>query len=334
MPSLDIFNSDAFGVVSLTNAINITQAGQRVPDMIDSLFEVEGVSTTRISIERESDGLALVPDAPRGAPGMVVNGASRDLIPFDTFHLPARATIMADEVQNLRAFGIESELETVMGLVGKRLLKMRAKLEATIHYQRAGAVAGKIFDADGSTLRLDLFDRFQIAQQTHSMGLSSDATKLLQKIVEAKRKAEDAIADSGIISGWMAICGRGFYDALVGHKATTEAFDRFNDGQFQRIDTRATGFQFGGVEWQEFYGKVGAVDFIGANEAYLIPRGVAGLFLTKFAPANYMETVNTLGQMFYASQEGLPHNKGIELEAQSNPLNICTRPQAIIKLTA
>lgn len=334
MPSLDIFNSDAFGVVSLTNAINITPAGQHVPTLLDSLFEVEGVSTTSISIEREHDGLALVPDAPRGAPGQVVNGSRRDLIPFNTFHLPTRATILADEVQNVRAFGSETELETVMGLVGKRLLKMRAKLEATIRFQRAGAVAGKIYDADGTSLRLDLFDRFDIAQQTHSMGLSSDATKLLTKIVEAKRKAEDAIADSGIISGYMAICGRGFYDALVGHKATVEAFDRFNDGQFQRIDTRATGFQFGGVEWQEFYGKVGGVDFIGANEAYLIPRGVAGLFLTKFAPANYMETVNTLGQMFYASQEPLPHNKGIDLEAQSNPLSICTRPQAIIKLTA
>lgn len=333
MPSLDIFNDEAFNAVSLTQAINTTPEGQRVPTLLDALFEEEGVSTTAVFIEREHDGLALVPNTARGAPGQVVTGSQRDLIPFNTLHLPTRATIRADEVQNVRAFGSESELETVMGLVGKRLLKMRAKLEATIRFQRAGAISGKIYDADGQKLLLDLFQQFGIEQQTHAMVLGNDATKVLGKIVEAKRKAEDAIADSGIITGWLAVCGRGFWDAFTGHKSTTDAWDRFNDGQFKREDQRATGFQFGGVEWQEFYGKVGGVDFIGTDEAYLIPRGVDGLLVTKFAPADYMDTVNTNGQRFYASQEPLPHNKGIDLEAQSNPLSLCTRPRAIVKLT-
>jgi hypothetical protein len=310
-----------------------TPEGQRVPSLLDSLFEEEGVTTTSVFIERESDGLALVPDAARGAPGQVVTGGDRDAIPFKTRHLPTRSTIRADEVQGVRAYGSESELETVMGLVAKRLLKMRSKLEATIRYQRAGAVTGKIYDADGQTLLLDLHQQFGIAQQTHGMALGTDATKVLNKIIEAKRKAEDAVADSGIITGWVAVCGRGFWDSFTNHKSTTDAWDRFNDGQFRRDDLRPMGFQFGGVEWQEFYGSVGGVNFIGADDAYLIPRGVDGLLLTKYAPADYMDTVNTLGKNFYASQEPLPHNKGIDLEAQSNPLSLCTRPRAIIKLT-
>ena len=333
MPSLDIFNDDAFSAVSLTNAINTSPEGQRVPTLLDALFEEEGVSTTAFFIEREHDGLALVPSAERGAPGEVVTGGQRSAIPFSTLHLPTHAAIRADEVQNIRGFGSESELETVMGLVGKRLLKMRNKLEATIRFQRAGAISGKIYDADGQTLLLDLLQQFGIEQQTHAMVLSNDATKVLGKIVEAKRKAEDAIADSGIITGWLAVCGRGFWDAFTGHKSTTDAWDRYNDGQFLRDDKRALGFQFGGVEWQEFYGQVGGVNFIGTDDAYLIPRGVDGLLVTKFAPADYMDTVNTAGQRFYASQEPLPHNKGIDLEAQSNPLSLCTRPRAIIKLT-
>lgn len=333
MASLDIFNGDAFSAISLTNAINTSPEGQRVPTLLDALFEEEGVNTTSVFIERESDGLALVPDTARGAPGQVVAGSARDAIAFKTRHLPTRATILADEVQGLRAFGSETELETVMSMVGKRLLKMRAKLEATIRYQRAGVVTGKIYDADGTTLLLDLFQQFGITQQTHGMALGTDATKVLNKIIEAKRKGEDAIADSGIITGWVAVCGRGFWDAFTNHKSTTDAWDRFNDGQFLRDDVRPMGFQFGGVEWQEFYGSVGGVNFIGADDAYLIPRGVDGLLVTKYAPADYMETVNTQGQAFYASQEPLPHNKGIDLEAQSNPLSLCTRPRAIIKLT-
>ena len=35
----------------------------------------------------------------------------------------------------------------------------------------------------------------------------------------------------------------------------------------------------------------------------------------------------------YARAEPLPMDKGVRLEAQSNPLSICTRPRAVVKLT-
>ena len=57
------------------------------------------------------------------------------------------------------------------------------------------------------------------------------------------------------------------------------------------------------------------------------------LLITRFGPADYMETVNTMGLPYYASQVPMDHHKGVNLEAQSNPLNLCTRPRAIIKLT-
>jgi hypothetical protein len=47
-----------------------------------------------------------------------------------------------------------------------------------------------------------------------------------------------------------------------------------------------------------------------------------------------METVNTIGLPYYAKQEELRMGKGIDLESQSNPISICTRPRAVIKLTA
>jgi len=46
-----------------------------------------------------------------------------------------------------------------------------------------------------------------------------------------------------------------------------------------------------------------------------------------------METVNTLGVPYYAKQEPRRMGKGIDLEAQSNPITLCTKPRAIIKLT-
>jgi hypothetical protein len=66
----------------------------------------------------------------------------------------------------------------------------------------------------------------------------------------------------------------------------------------------------------------------------MVPSGVSDLFVTNYAPADYMETVNTNGLPYYAKQEVMRMDKGVEIESQSNPISICTRPRSIIKLTA
>ena len=89
-----------------------------------------------------------------------------------------------------------------------------------------------------------------------------------------------------------------------------------------------------GVSFEEYHGSVGGIDFIPDGQAYAIPMGVPGLFTTDFAPADYMETVNTQGLPYYAKQELMRMGKGVELESQSNPITLCTRPEAVIKLLA
>ncbi|WP_420801183.1 major capsid protein [Pseudomonas brassicae] len=68
------------------------------------------------------------------------------------------------------------------------------------------------------------------------------------------------------------------------------------------------------------------------DEARLVPEGVSDLFLSIYAPADYIETVNTEGLPYYSKIEEMPFGKGIDGEAQSNPLHICTRPRAVIRL--
>ena len=76
-----------------------------------------------------------------------------------------------------------------------------------------------------------------------------------------------------------------------------------------------------------------SIDFIDTNSAYLVPEGVAELFIARFAPADYVETVNTLGLPYYAKQEAMRMGKGIDIETQSNPITLCTMPRACVKLT-
>ncbi|MNT53517.1 hypothetical protein D3C72_1906050 [compost metagenome] len=55
------------------------------------------------------------------------------------------------------------------------------------------------------------------------------------------------------------------------------------------------------------------------------------LFITRFGPANYIETVNTIGLPRYAKGVVDKWGKRVDFEAQSNPLNLCTRPRTLIQ---
>jgi hypothetical protein len=106
----------------------------------------------------------------------------------------------------------------------------------------------------------------------------------------------------GMITGWLGLAGRGYYDAFVAHPKIETAFDRWENGSFFRDDLRSRGFTYQDVLWQEYHGSIGGVDFIDSDEAYLIPLGVQDLFIVRNAPADYMETVNTTGLPYYAKQ--------------------------------
>ena len=97
-------------------------------------------------------------------------------------------------------------------------------------------------------------------------------------------------------------------------------------------------FQFGGATRERY--RTGAkatanlgAPYIAANEARVVVKGVPDLFITRFAPADYEETVNTIGLPFYMKQYATPNGKGRYIEVQMNPINLCTKPKTLRKLT-
>jgi hypothetical protein len=329
MADIGIFEDDAFSVSSLTAAINDQEY---LPGRISSLglFREEGISTLTVQIEKDGDTLALVPAGERGTSGLVVGGTKRKMIPFNTVHLPQRFTIKADEIQGIRAFGTRSELQAVQDVVNKRLAKARRQLDATHEFQRMGALNGQVLDADGSTVLLDIYRTFGVQRKKLPMGLNDPATDLRVRVGEALDMQEDALGNI-TSSGSRALCGKHFWNKLVAHGSVQKTYLNSIQAAALRGDARES-FEFGGVVWERYRGKIAGVTFIHDDKALLIPEGVPDLYISSFAPADYMETVNTQGIPYYSKIEPLPFNKGVAGEAQSNPLHICTRPLAQILL--
>jgi hypothetical protein len=329
--TLDVFQADAFSLASLAHTMTELQ---HVPTALGDmgLFEYQGISTTTVQLEiDDKDAITLVPSKPYGAPATPIVAGKRRVKNFNVVHLPQQATLQAAEVQGLRAFGKTSVEETAMNVLKKKLWIGKRKIDLTMEWQRMGAIKGIVYDADGTTELLNLWDEFSIAQQTLDMALDNDSTKVLGKILTAKRMSEDEL-DGVTSTGYVALCSDTFFDAFSQHPAVEETY-RYQQGVQLRSDKRK-GFVFGDdVNWVNYRGKVGATQFVEANTAYLVPLGVPDMFTGDFGPMDHLDFVNTMGLPYYASQERLPHGKGLDVQMQSNPLHLNKRPRAVIKLT-
>lgn len=325
MSMLDIFNDDAFSVTSLSAAIS--QENYR-PGKLGAmgLFEEDGITTTTAVIEVEDDVLHIVDVKPRGAAGSAMGSKNRKVIPFAVPHLPQTGAIMADQVQNVRAFGSEDKVQAVQDLVVTDLRRMAQRNEYTIESHRVAAVQGQYMDAGGNLQ--SIYTAFGVTEQVVPMALTQAETKLRNKCTQVIDKVEDALGGLGYESIHVE-CGKTFWDNLIEHPAVKETYLASVHAAELRGDTRQM-FKFGGLVWERYNGTSDVK--IADTEARAFPTGVMDLFITRFSPADYVETVNTKGLPYYGKTERMPFDKGVNLEAQSNPLNICTRPKALIKL--
>lgn len=320
---------DVFKLGNLTASINIVPS---VPSRLAPLFSIKRQSTTTVLVDEQAGRLSLVPAGDRRGPGSPVEGSRRAARTFTTIHLPTTSSVLAEDNQGLRGFGSEDAAAPLITLVNDRLQEMKNNLAATREHLRIGAIKGLILDADGTTVIENLYTAFGVAQQTVAMDFATNTTPRT-KLMEAKRKAEEALGNSALITGWFCVASPSFFDTLVESEKVKSIWEGWQASQDRNGGDVRKGFVFGEVEFVDYSAKVGGHAFIPDGEAFLIPR-VPGLLVEAIAPANYSETVNTLGLEYYAKSEPMKFGKGYDLEAQSNPLPLNLVPRTSIKLTA
>lgn len=341
MSVFDVFNSDAFGLVTLTDAINkVPFVPGRLGQM--GLFAETGISTLTVMIEEKDGVLYLVENKKRGDSGKQNKESKRKARSLAATHLPVEDRINADEIQGVRSFGSMDQAQAIQDVVNSRLLTMSNSLDATLEHLRVGAIKGVILDADGTTEIYNLFTEFGVSQETEvdfDLDAASPASGVLRKkCAGVVRKIADNLG-AAPFTGVHCLCGDAFFDDLLAHAEVVDSYKGtpmaqvLREGFVYPNGLKIYGaFEFGGIVFENYRGSVGGVSFVNTDKAHFFPVGVPGLFKTYFAPANYAETVNTIGLPKYAKVSPDPRfQKFVDLEAQSNPLPICTRPKVLMK---
>ncbi|MDR1039902.1 MAG: major capsid protein [Deltaproteobacteria bacterium] len=331
----DTLNS-GFTLAEMTAAINNLPAR---PSRIGSLnlFSDVTLHSNVAIIELKNNVLSILPTRPWGSPGTTGKAGERELKSLIIPHTPWEDAVMAADVIGIRRFGSESALETVQDKVLEKLQQARDIFDVTDEFRKAKALQGIVLDADGTSQLFNSYSFFNITKKSLDFKLGDTTVNVPSRVRDLKRYMEDNLMGE-TMTGIRVFVGPTFYDKLVNHASVKEIFLNWAGAQARLGTDLRAGFELEGVIFEEYRGMVpkpdgsGSVQFIPDSQGMAVPIGTTNTFKRFVAPADYLDTVNTLGQPYYAHQEKMPGNRGIQLFAQSNTLPICLRPGLLVEL--
>lgn len=331
---IDVFNDEAFSSVSLTRALD---RQPYVPQLLGSMgiFETEPVATTSIAVEKRQGQLKLVDITQRGAPLPQATKDPRDIRNFNTVRVAKGDRLNASEIQNIRAFGTETELERAVAEVVRRQAKLRRDVELTHEHMRLAAVQGLLVDAAGQTVFnfWNLWNESQPAEIDFDLDNASPATGALRKkcaqVVRAIVKgSHGAVTPQSSIVG---LCGDAFWDDLINHPHVQKTYENWEAAASLRDAPIYSEFRFGGIDWVNYRGTDdGSTVAINTDKVKFFPRNAPGAFLRVNGPGESQEWANQPGQDVY----GLivpDRDRGFwtDIEVYSYPLYLPTLMQTL-----
>jgi len=331
MATMDVFKSNAFTMTSLSGVVNEMDYK---PDLLGSLgiFEPMPIRTRNIFVDRRTEGLTLIPESALGSAPDEREEDLRDAVPLKTRRLAKGFTLYAHEVDEIRAFGGESELEQVQAEYLRRMSNVNNDMEATHELHRLGAIQGILVDADGTTTYsyFTEFDRSQAAEV--NFALTTATTKVREKCTQIRRQMEKASKGAvGPNTAIHALCGDTFFDNLIDHPLVRDTYLNFAAASDLRANLAYNVFVFGGSTFHNYRGTDdGTTIAVGANTAKFFPVGARNVFKVAYSPAEFMPFVGTPGQRVYAmnipDRDRQAFTRG---EMYSYPLYFCQRPELL-----
>ena len=337
MVAMDVFNSDAFSMMSLTAAIERTPY---VPNFLGSLniFTPKPVTTRAVAMEEINGRIALIQtDRPGAAPATREN-EKRKLRYHETVRLAQSDTLYAETIQGIRAFGSETEMQTMMQEWARRTATLRRNMELTHEWHRLGAIQGLVLDADGTSVIVDWFTFWGIDRPAEFDFALGTATTDVRGKCMAVRRAMERAAKGMMPMGTAihALAGDEFFDALIDHDTVRATYLNWAAAADLRNDLAFRSFNYGGITFHNYRGTDdNSLVSVAGPDCKFFPVGAPDIFEVAHAPGEWFGVVNTPGRPLYQlSIVDRDRMAWVKNELYSYPLYICTTPGVLQRATA
>lgn len=326
----DIIRGPEFGLIERTQAISTTE---HVPQEISTWlpWNTKGVAFQTVAIEEKDGNIGLIETQPVGAPAPRIEVDSRKIRTLNVPRYPVEISVRGSEVQGVRKFNSDNDVETVTETLGDKEKSARKRHDATLEFARAGAVSGLIKDRDGSTI-YDLYSEFGVARIDRTIDFASSSTDIADVLTDLKYEAEDELGGF-LITGWQWICTKSVFKAASTHASVREAFKFFQTGF--AVSDKSKGFTLSDdVQLRSYHkGKLNGQTFLTEGDSFLCPI-IDDFYQTRFAPSEAFP--NTIGLPLYAIPAQVPDKYGMQFDelVESYHVSWASRPRGIIRIRA
>lgn len=301
------------------------------------IFSAEPVSQHSVTVEATQGTLGLVTDQVRGARNTMNSDDTRNLRSFPIPHFPLDDAIKPQDIQGKRAYGSADAAETEAAVTARKLERIRSSHAITLEAARAYALTTGAIYAPNGTVSGNFFTDFGVTQKSIDFALGTTTTDLLAKSEEGIAHIQDNILSGEVVNEVIVLCSPAFFAKLIAHATVKEAYKYYTSTQEPLRQRLGSGlyrrFVHGGVTYIEYRGSYNGTALIPAGEGVMLPTGTSDMFKTYFSPANRFSHVNTLGEEAYAFTYRDAKDVEIQIQTESNFLNLIRRPAAVVKVT-
>jgi hypothetical protein len=177
MPTMDIFEGDAFSIIELTRALETIPYK---PALLSgsNLFSSRGVRSRTVVIESRDGTLSLIPFSERGSAYESQIPERREMRAFVCRQFKKQDVLWASEIHGIRDFGTESATQQVQAEVARKLGRLRQDAEATFEYHLLNGIQGIVKDPKDDATIIDYFTGFQITPSPEIGAVSGSAAHL------------------------------------------------------------------------------------------------------------------------------------------------------------
>lgn len=347
MPNLDLNSlvGERFTTLQLTMGINKRQNEYGLLNGM-GLFTEHGITDRHVKIETRNQTLSIIPTSPVGTPAPADDDPDDRAVipPIPTSRHAKKHTLLAESLQGVRAFGTEDMPDPVDLKVMEMLDKIQREHRQTKEFRRWSALKGRIYDVDGAKLLLDVYATMGETQKIIEWDLENDTAT--DPIQDGNDELLDYLEDEALgetITGVIKFCSPGYMAAMMKNKEFRDAFKYYANNTGSVDPNRQSArrpFEFkdviylrhrGSCSYKKKDGSVVKHTFITDGEAIAVPLGTTDTFKTFFGPAEFLETVNTVGQEIYVKPKVMDLDMGIELHSFSHALDLVTQPRLVVR---
>lgn len=301
------------------------------------LFSEESVAEHTVTFEKVTQDAGLVVDRVRGDRSTVQKEHfKREVHAVAVPHFPLDDYISPSDVQGKRAYGSANAEDTTAAVRARKMETIRQAHSWTLELARAKALMDGSVYAPNGTVSMNWYTEFGLTQQAQDFTFGTGTADMIANGEAVLSYIQDNLGNGQQMTGVIALCSPEFFGKLIQHPSIKTAYQYYQSTQ-EPLRNRLGGnntvyrkFEHGGILYIEYRAQYAGQRLITAGEARFLPLGTDS-FKTFYSPANKFDFVNTLGEQAYFFEYASPKGDKIEIETESNFVNVVRRPQAVVR---